>query len=92
VTESLVKFYTSYKGQDADVTRTSEKLESLLGTFHFLSSGIRIPWISPNSRSLATQLKVRYLRRMLPLLEYVMVGDQRLGLVLTSSDASGRDR
>lgn len=29
VTESLVKFYTSYKGQDTDVIRTTEKLERM---------------------------------------------------------------
>lgn len=41
VTESLAKFYTLYKGQDADVNRTSAKLESLSGTFKFLSSALQ---------------------------------------------------
>ena len=36
VIESLVKFYTSYKGQDAYVARTTEKLHSLLVTFQSL--------------------------------------------------------
>ena len=36
VTESLVKFYTSYKGLDTDVARTPGNLENLLDTFKFL--------------------------------------------------------
>jgi hypothetical protein len=41
VTESLVKFYTSYKGQDIDVARTTEKLQSLLDTFQFLQAALQ---------------------------------------------------
>ena len=41
VTGSLFKFYTSYKGQDTDVTRTTEKLESLLDTFRSLQAAMQ---------------------------------------------------
>jgi ankyrin repeat domain-containing protein 50 len=41
VTKSLVKFYTSYKGQDNDVIRMTEKLESLLGMFQFLHGALQ---------------------------------------------------
>jgi ankyrin repeat domain-containing protein 50 len=41
VTESLVKFYISYKGQDIDVARTTEKLQSLLDTFQFLQAALQ---------------------------------------------------
>jgi archaellum component FlaC len=40
VTESLVKFYTSYKGQDTDVARTTENLEGLLDTLKFLQAAV----------------------------------------------------
>ena len=39
------KFYTSYKGQDADVNRTSE---SLLGSFQFLSSTLQSRTFRPD--------------------------------------------
>jgi hypothetical protein len=35
VIESLVKFYTLYKGQDTDVNRINKKLKSFLGFFNF---------------------------------------------------------
>ena len=41
VTESLVAFYTSYKGQDSEITRTTDKLEGLLNTFRFLSNALQ---------------------------------------------------
>jgi hypothetical protein len=39
-----------------------------------------------------TQLKIRYLRRKLPLLESEMIMDQKLGLMLISLNALDRDR
>ncbi len=42
MTQSLVKFYTSYKSQDTDVARTTGNLESLLDTFRFLYDALQI--------------------------------------------------
>ena len=41
VTQSLVQFYTAYKGQDTDLARTKENLESLLDTFRFLQDTLQ---------------------------------------------------
>ena len=38
VTESLVKFYNSYKSQDIDVARVTTKLESLSDIFRSLNA------------------------------------------------------
>ena len=48
VTGSLVKFYTSYKGQDSDVTRMTEQLESLLHTFELLDRALQSRTFRPD--------------------------------------------
>lgn len=40
VTESLVKFYNSYKSQDIDVARVTTKLENLSDIFRSLSAAL----------------------------------------------------
>jgi hypothetical protein len=50
VTQSLVNFYTSYKGQDANVTRVTERLESLLDTFRFLQDALLRRTFRPDER------------------------------------------
>lgn len=41
VTGSLVEFYSTYKNQDTDVNRITEKLEDLLDTFRLLSAELQ---------------------------------------------------
>ena len=41
VTQSLVKFYKSYKGLDGDVVRTTANLESLHDIFDFLQTAVK---------------------------------------------------
>lgn len=41
VTESLVRFYTSHKGRDANAARITAKLESLLNTFGCLDATLQ---------------------------------------------------
>ncbi|KAK2752447.1 hypothetical protein FQN54_008109 [Arachnomyces sp. PD_36] len=41
ITESLVKFYTSYKDQDAAVAQMTQNLENLLGIFRSLDAALR---------------------------------------------------
>jgi hypothetical protein len=57
VTGSLVQFYTSYKGQDSDVTRTTEKLESLLHTFQFLDAGLQSRTFRPDEQDLIKNIE-----------------------------------
>jgi ankyrin repeat domain-containing protein 50 len=57
VTESLIKFYTLYKNRDADVNRTSEKLESLLGTFQFLFSVLQKRTFRPDEQDLIKNIE-----------------------------------
>ena len=57
VIESLVKFYTSYKGQDTDVIRTTEKLESLLGTFQFLHTALQRRTFRPDEQDLIKNIE-----------------------------------
>jgi hypothetical protein len=57
VTGSLVKFYTSYKGQDSDVTRTTEKLESLLHTFQFLDATLQSRTFRPDEVDLIKNIE-----------------------------------
>jgi ankyrin repeat domain-containing protein 50 len=57
VTGSLVKFYTSYKGQDADVTRTIEKLEGLLHTFQFLDAALQSRTFRPDEQDLIKNIE-----------------------------------
>ncbi|KAI9866190.1 MAG: hypothetical protein M1813_001751 [Trichoglossum hirsutum] len=57
VTGSLVKFYTSHKGQDADVTRTTEKLDSLLNTFRFLDSALQSRTFRPDEQDLIKNIE-----------------------------------
>jgi ankyrin repeat domain-containing protein 50 len=57
VTESLVKFYTSYKSQDADVARTTENLENLLSSFKFLSSALQNRTFRPDERDLIRNIE-----------------------------------
>jgi hypothetical protein len=57
VTDSLVKFYTSYKGQEAAVTRTTENLESLLGTFRSLSSALQNRAFRPDEQDLIKNIE-----------------------------------
>jgi ankyrin repeat domain-containing protein 50 len=57
VTQSLVEFYTSYKGQDADVARTTEKLESLLDTFQFLYAALQSRTFQPDEQDLIKNIE-----------------------------------
>jgi ankyrin repeat domain-containing protein 50 len=57
MTDSLVKFYTSYKGQEAAVTRTTENLESLLGTFRSLSSALQNRAFRPDEQDLIKNIE-----------------------------------
>ncbi len=57
VTGSLVKFYTSYKGQDTDVTRTTEKLESLLDTLQFLQAALQSRTFQPDEQDLIKNIE-----------------------------------
>src|SRR5437764_9258841 len=57
VTGSLVKFYTSYKGQDSDVSRTTEKLESLLHTFQFLDAALQSRTFRPDEVDLIQNIE-----------------------------------
>jgi len=57
VTESLVKFYTSYKDQDSDVTRTTEKLENLLNTFQFLYAALQGRAFRPDKQDLIKSIE-----------------------------------
>ena len=41
VTQSLVQFYTSYKGLDGDVARTIGNLKGLYGIFDFLQTAVK---------------------------------------------------
>lgn len=57
VTGSLVKFYTSYSGQDTDVTRTTGKLESLLDTFQFLQTALQSRTFQPDEQDLIKNIE-----------------------------------
>lgn len=57
VTGSLVKFYTSYKGQDNDMTRTTEKLKSLLDTFQFLQTALQSRTFQPDEQGLIKNIE-----------------------------------
>jgi hypothetical protein len=57
VTGSLVKFYTSYKGQGSDLTRTTEKLESLLHTFQFLDEALQSRTFRPDEVDLIKNIE-----------------------------------
>lgn len=57
VTESLVKFYTSYNGQDTDVTRTTKKLESLLDTFQSLQAALQSRTFQPDEQDLIKNIE-----------------------------------
>jgi ankyrin repeat domain-containing protein 50 len=57
VTESLVKFYTSYKGQDTDAIRTTGKLEGLLGTFEYLHAALQRRRFRPDEQDLIKNIE-----------------------------------
>jgi ankyrin repeat domain-containing protein 50 len=57
VTQSLVEFYTSYKSQDSDVTRTTEKLESLLHAFQFLEAALQNRTFRPDEQDLIKNIE-----------------------------------
>jgi ankyrin repeat domain-containing protein 50 len=57
VTESLVKFYTSYKGQETEVIRTTERLESLLSTFQFLRAALQRRIFRPDEQDLIKNIE-----------------------------------
>lgn len=57
VTGSLVEFYTSYKGQDAEVARTTKNLESLLGAFKSLSSTLQSRTFRPDEQELVKSIE-----------------------------------
>src|SRR2546423_3362835 len=57
VTESLVKFYTSYNGQDTDVARTTGRLESLLSTFRFLHAALQSRIFRPDEQGLIKNIE-----------------------------------
>ena len=57
VTESLVKFYTSYKDQDTDVARMTTKLESLLDTFYGLDAALQSRRFRPDEKDLIKNIE-----------------------------------
>jgi hypothetical protein len=57
VTDSLVAFYSSYKGQDTDVARTTEKLENLLDLFKSLKISLESRTFRPNEQSLIKNIE-----------------------------------
>ena len=57
VTSSLVKFYTLYKNQDADVGRTTGNLDSLLGTFQFLHTAFKTRTFPPSEQDLIDNIE-----------------------------------
>lgn len=57
VTGSLVKFYTSYKDQEADVTRTTAKLQTLLDTFQLLQAALQSRTFQPNEQDLIKNIE-----------------------------------
>jgi ankyrin repeat domain-containing protein 50 len=57
VTASLVKFYAAYKGQDTDVARTTEKLESLWDTFRFLHAALQSRIFRPDEQDLIKNIE-----------------------------------
>ena len=52
VTDSLVTFYSSYKGQGVEVARMAEKLESLSDTFRYLDTALRNRTFRPDEEGL----------------------------------------
>jgi hypothetical protein len=56
-TQGLVQFYTSYRDQDTDVARTTEKLESLLNTFQFLNTALQSRKFRADERGLMNQVE-----------------------------------
>lgn len=57
VTEFLVDFYTSYKGQDIDIGRTIERLKSLLDTFRFLQDALQHRTFRPDKQGLIRKVE-----------------------------------
>ncbi|MCJ1267393.1 hypothetical protein MMC22_007278 [Lobaria immixta] len=57
VTESLVKFYTSYKDQDTDVARMTTRLESLLDTFCGLDAAVQRRTFRPDEQDLIKNIE-----------------------------------
>ena len=57
VTGSLVKFYTSYKGQDTDITRTTAKLQTLLDSFQLLQAALQSRTFQSNEQDLIKNVK-----------------------------------
>lgn len=57
VTESLVRFYTAYKDQDADMARMTTKSESLLDTFRHLDAALRRRTFRPEEQDLIKVIK-----------------------------------
>jgi hypothetical protein len=56
-TKGLVEFYTSYRDQNTDVARTTEKLESLLKTFQFLNAALQSRKFRADERDLMNQVE-----------------------------------
>ncbi len=57
VTKSLIEFYTSYRGQDTDVARTTGSLESLLSTFRCLHDALRSRIFRPDEQGLIKNIE-----------------------------------
>ncbi len=57
VTKSLVEFYTSYRGQDTDVARTTGNLESLLSTFRCLDDALQSRIFRPDEQGLIKNIE-----------------------------------
>ncbi|EXJ75295.1 uncharacterized protein A1O5_01991 [Cladophialophora psammophila CBS 110553] len=57
VTESLAAFYTSYKTQDANVARTTAKLENLLKTFRNLDGILKNRTFEPDEQNLTRNIE-----------------------------------
>jgi ankyrin repeat domain-containing protein 50 len=53
---ALVQFYTSYKDRDANIARTTGRLESLATTFCALDANIQRRKFQPNEKSLIDQI------------------------------------
>ena len=57
VTDSLVKFYTSYKGLNGDVARTTGNLESLHDIFDFLQTAVTTRTFRQEERALIKNIE-----------------------------------
>ncbi|KIY01694.1 uncharacterized protein Z520_01832 [Fonsecaea multimorphosa CBS 102226] len=57
VTESLVEFYAAYKDQDANVARTTARIESLLTLFRSLDAALKKRTFQPDEQDLIKNIE-----------------------------------